>query len=341
MAIIYLDCSKEAAGDMLAASLLELCPAPQQVLAAMQAALPNLIINSHLGHNAILSGRFLDIKLNSPLPAFNLEQIGQAIEPLKPALKQDILAVLHILAEESSLNANCQADKANLFDQQDLALIIINCYLFAQLAPQKTIAHIPDLANNADRAYAAICKYYIDQYAQQPPMQVLKCGYGLSKSNYLMAKLGDLQLSSRNLIKLSALLTAMPGHKSNFLLAELQANGAQEAYLQNISDLKNSGSQLLTCICAPADKLRLIDLIFKHSNTINLDEQIIKRYDLEQETIILDSPYGDLAVIKSYGFGVEHYRFDQQDLNSLAHELDLSLSQVEDILFAILNKAKA
>ncbi len=334
MAIIYLDCSnKEATGDMLAASLLELYPAPQQVLANIQALLPNLLINSYLEQKEDLNGRILNIKVANPQNTFNLEQISLILNPLNPALKDDIWAVLHILFEKNSLLSTANP---HLIEQQELAIIMINCYLFTHLEPQKVIAHTPN--GITEHITDAILKYYIDQYDYRPPMQIFKSGYGFSHNNHILAHLGELKLNSRQLIKLSSVITDITPAKINFLLTELLANEAIEAYTQYINTPNQAGGQLLICICALPQKLRIIDIIFKHSNILSLDEQIIERYNLKQQNLLIDSPYGQLSVIKNYGFGIEHYDFDQQDLNSLAHELDLSLNEIENILYNALKK---
>ena len=115
MRSLYIDCGMGAAGDMLAAALLELLPEPEQMLERLNAlGLPGVVYRRERAVRAGISGSLLRVLIDGaeegePLSAqrdghAGLDGIERLVASLRvpSRVREDVLAVYRLLAEAES-----------------------------------------------------------------------------------------------------------------------------------------------------------------------------------------------------------------------------------------------
>ena len=95
---------------------------------------------------------------------------------------------------------------------------------------------------------------------------------------------------------------------------------------------KNRPGTLIRVLCAPADKERLIDLLFRHTTTLGLRENLTTRHVQRRRIETLDTPLGPVRVKRSAGHGVSLSKFEYEDLARIARDHDISLAEARRLL---------
>jgi uncharacterized protein (TIGR00299 family) protein len=80
------------------------------------------------------------------------------------------------------------------------------------------------------------------------------------------------------------------------LLARLLAAGALDVYYTPIHMKKGRPGLLLTCLAAPEKRHALEEILFAESTTLGVRRQEWERSVLERDSVVVDTPYGPVAV---------------------------------------------
>lgn len=78
------------------------------------------------------------------------------------------------------------------------------------------------------------------------------------------------------------------------LFDQLMEQGALDVFTTPVFMKKQRQGILLTVLCAPSDRARMLDLIFRESSTFGVREQLSKRTVLERSFRVLETPYGEV-----------------------------------------------
>ena len=92
------------------------------------------------------------------------------------------------------------------------------------------------------------------------------------------------------------------------------------------------GGMLLTVVCTEAKRDEMVRLIFKHTTTIGVRENISRRFTLKRRMYEKESEFGPVRVKHSEGYGVVREKFEYEDLAAIARARDLSIEDVVKLL---------
>ena len=176
----------------------------------------------------------------------------------------------------------------------------------------------------------ALLKYYVNQFGNMPPMVTTAIGYGMGKKDFdrpncVRAMLGADQGQEDDILELSCNLDDMTGEEIGFALEQLMDNGALDVFTTAIGMKKSRPGIMLTVLCRPEDKETLLPLIFRHTTTLGVRENTLRRYTLNRREETIQTPYGPVRQKVATGYGVERKKYEYEDLARLAREHDLSL----------------
>lgn len=176
----------------------------------------------------------------------------------------------------------------------------------------------------------ALLKYYVNQFGSMPPMVTTAIGYGMGKKDFdapncVRAMFGTAQGENDDILELSCNLDDMTGEEIGFALEQLMDAGALDVFTTAIGMKKSRPGIMLTVLCRPEDKEKLLPLIFRHTTTLGVRENTLRRYTLNRTTETVQTPYGPVRQKVATGYGVERKKCEYDDLVRLAREHNLSL----------------
>lgn len=180
---------------------------------------------------------------------------------------------------------------------------------------------------------AALLKHFVTEFGSMPVMKTTAVGYGMGKkdfpaANCVRALLGETENAGDLVTELNCNVDDMTGEAVGFAMEELFAAGALEVYTVPVGMKKSRPGMLLSVICRPEDKETMVRMMFKHTTTIGIRENVYKRYKLERFVETVHTPYGAVRKKISTGYGVARQKYEYEDLARAARENDLSVSQV-------------
>ncbi|MDR2558539.1 MAG: nickel pincer cofactor biosynthesis protein LarC, partial [Oscillospiraceae bacterium] len=157
---------------------------------------------------------------------------------------------------------------------------------------------------------AAILKYFVKDFVAMPIMKVSKIGYGMGKkdfksANCIRAFFGEkTEKNDEEIIELLCNLDDMTPEAVAFAAELLLEEGALDVYTVPIGMKKGRAGVMLACICEYNLRKKMLQLIFKHTTTLGIRENISRRYILERESSEVQTPHGTVRVKSASGYGV-------------------------------------
>lgn len=184
---------------------------------------------------------------------------------------------------------------------------------------------------------AALLKYFASRFTDLPLMRVDTVGYGMGKRNFEMlscvrAILGEGTENAQSMCILNCNIDDMTGEEIGFAMNALFACGAKEVYTIPVYMKKSRPGTLLHVVCMPSDRDRMIQSIFRHTTTIGLQEIHTTRHILSSRIIEKDTFWGKVHQKVSSGYGVERIKYEYDDLERIAKEKSISLSEVRNMI---------
>ncbi|MDY3972479.1 MAG: nickel pincer cofactor biosynthesis protein LarC [Clostridia bacterium] len=181
---------------------------------------------------------------------------------------------------------------------------------------------------------AAILKYFSQEFSTMPVMKISKIGYGMGSKDFEAANcvrvmLGETQDKSDTVSELCCNLDDMTGEAIGFAIDRLFDAGALDVFTTPIGMKKNRPGILLTCICRENQRDEMLGLIFKHTSTIGVREYITNRYTLDRTIETTHTQFGDVRVKRSTGWGVSKIKAEYDDMEKIARENNISISDIE------------
>ena len=182
---------------------------------------------------------------------------------------------------------------------------------------------------------AALLKHFVNHFGEMPVMRTSAIGYGMGKKDFTAANcvrvmLGETGTAAETVTELSCNLDDMTAEAIGFAKEEFLAAGAIEVYSVSVQMKKSRPGVLLTVMCREKDKDRLVNLIFKHTTTLGVRENVSKRYTLSRSFETIATPYGEVRKKVSEGYGVTKEKYEYEDLARIAREQNLSLADVNN-----------
>ena len=181
---------------------------------------------------------------------------------------------------------------------------------------------------------AALLTHFVTKFGELPAMRLLKSGYGMGTkdfpaANCVRAMLGEQDAPTEEILELSCNLDDCTGEAIGFAMERLLDAGALDVYWTSVGMKKNRPGILLTCMCRPLDREKMVKLLFKHTTTLGVRESAFRRYTLSRESKTIQTPDGDIRVKVSTGYGVVREKPEFDDLAKIARETGKSLSELQ------------
>lgn len=184
---------------------------------------------------------------------------------------------------------------------------------------------------------AALLKYFVNEFAEMPVMKVNKIGYGMGKKDFEQANcvrvmLGETSENLDTISELSCNVDDMTAERIAYASEKLFEAGALEVYTIPVGMKKSRPGILLCVMCREDKKENIMSLIFKHTTTLGIRENISKRYILKREIIKKETPYGEVRIKRSEGYGIKRDKYEYEDLARIADVNDLSIEETVRML---------
>lgn len=180
---------------------------------------------------------------------------------------------------------------------------------------------------------AALLKHFATRFGDMPIMRTTAIGYGMGKKDFTAANcvrafLGETEYSGDTITELLCNLDDMTAEAIGFAEEQFFAAGAIEVYTVPAQMKKSRPGILLSVMCHEKDKDRLIRLIFKHTTTLGVRENISRRYTLSRSIETVTTEYGEVRKKVSVGYGVTREKYEFEDIARIAREQKMSLVDV-------------
>lgn len=181
---------------------------------------------------------------------------------------------------------------------------------------------------------AALLKYFAKDFCDRHLMETEKIGYGMGNKDFETANCVRVFLCEREsresfITELSFNVDDMTGEEIGFLTENLFENGAREVFTVPVGMKKSRPGTLVSIICDEEKKEEMLSVIFKHSTTIGVREELKKRYALNRRIETVHTPYGDIRKKISSGFGAEKSKYEYNDLAEIAKKNSMSLKEAQ------------
>ncbi len=182
---------------------------------------------------------------------------------------------------------------------------------------------------------AALLKHFATKFGDMPVMKTTAIGYGMgrkdfSAANCVRAFLGETQDADDMIVELFCNLDDMTAEAVAFAEEQLFAAEALEVYTVPAQMKKSRPGTLLSVMCHEKNKEQIIRLIFRHTTTIGVRENISRRHILSRSIETLATEYGNVRTKVSVGYGVTREKYEFEDLARIAREQNMSLAEVSE-----------
>ena len=180
----------------------------------------------------------------------------------------------------------------------------------------------------------ALLKHYVNRFGNIPPMAVSAIGYGMGKKDFpapncVRAMLGTAAEETDDVLELSCNLDDMTGESLGFAMEQLMDAGALDVFTTPIGMKKGRPGIMLTVLCHPQVREAILPLIFRHTTTLGVRENRLRRYVLSRKTETVQTAYGPVRQKVATGYGVERKKYEYEDMARLARENGVSLTDIK------------
>ncbi len=184
---------------------------------------------------------------------------------------------------------------------------------------------------------AALLKYFASRFGAMPVMRTLAIGYGMGKkdfpaANCVRALLGETEGTGDTVAELVCNVDDMTAEAVGFASEMLLEAGALEVYTVAAGMKKSRPGTVLHVMCTESMKGKMVELIFKHTTTIGIRENISRRYTLARSIRKVQTPFGEVRKKISEGYGATREKYEYEDLARIARERGMSIQEVAESL---------
>ena len=184
---------------------------------------------------------------------------------------------------------------------------------------------------------AALLKYFVTRFGEMPVMETEAIGYGMGKKNFtklncVRVMIGETSGRTDVACELSCNVDDMTAEEIGFAMECLFKGGAHEVYTIPIGMKKNRPGTLLSVICSPEDKDQMVQLLYKNTTTIGIRIRYYDRCILDREITTLQTPYGEVRVKSSSGYGVSRKKYEFDDIARIAREQNIGFRTAQDLV---------
>ena len=182
---------------------------------------------------------------------------------------------------------------------------------------------------------AALLRHYCSDFGNMPVMTVERVGYGTGNkdfevANMVRAMLGETEVGQDRIVELQCNMDDVTAEELGYAMGLLLERGARDVFATAVTMKKGRPGTLLTVLCAEDDKEELAGLIFRHTPTIGIRESGRERMVLERRQETVHTPWGDVRVKVSEGYGVSKRKAEYEDVRAIAERTGLSIREIKE-----------
>ncbi len=133
-------------------------------------------------------------------------------------------------------------------------------------------------------------------------------------------------MHAEELLELSCNLDDMTGEGIGFAMDRLLEAGALDVWTEAIGMKKSRPGVLLRVLCRETERETMVRLLFLHTTTLGVRENVCRRYALDRDLEQAETPYGPVRVKRSAGYGVTRSKAEYEDLARISRETGKSLT---------------
>ena len=180
---------------------------------------------------------------------------------------------------------------------------------------------------------AALLQYFASRFGAMPVMRASAIGYGMGKkdfpaANCVRALFGETEEAGDTVAELSCNVDDMTAEAVGYAMEAFFAAGALEVYTTPAGMKKSRPGVVIHVMCREDKKDEMAALIFRHTTTIGVRENISKRYTLKRFTETVQTPFGEMRKKISTGYGVTREKYEYEDLARVAKEQAMTIGEV-------------
>lgn len=189
---------------------------------------------------------------------------------------------------------------------------------------------------------AALLKHFATKFGDMPVMRTTAIGYGMGKkdftaANCVRALVGETEDTGDMVTELCCNLDDMTAEAIGFAEEQLFAADALEVYTVPAQMKKSRPGVLLHVLCHDKDRDKIVRLIFKHTTTLGIRENLSRRYTLSRTVETVQTDLGEVRIKTSSGYGVTRGKYEYEDVARIAREQEMSFA---DVIARIRNQEK-
>ncbi|MFZ0211537.1 MAG: nickel pincer cofactor biosynthesis protein LarC [Candidatus Acidiferrales bacterium] len=188
---------------------------------------------------------------------------------------------------------------------------------------------------------AAIATTLATSYGKIPAMQLKAVGYGAGsadlaeQANVLRILIGESVEKKTGthwdapVAVIEANVDDMSPQIYGYFAEQALAAGALDVFSSPVQMKKNRPGQLITLLCEPANRDRLIDLIFRETTTIGVRTHEVFRRTLERQSVAVETPLGTVRMkVARMNGTLLNAAPEYEDCQRIAAEKGVPLKQV-------------
>lgn len=184
---------------------------------------------------------------------------------------------------------------------------------------------------------AALLKHFVSEFGSMPAMTAENIGYGMGRkdfpaANCVRAIIGECAGAGSRIIELTCNVDDMTAERVGFAMEELFAAGALEVYTVPVGMKKSRPGIMLCTMCAEEKRDEIVRMIFRHTTTLGIRENVSKRYTLARRIDTIETELGPVRVKRSEGYGVIRTKYEYEDIAKIAAERGISIDEAIGII---------
>lgn len=193
---------------------------------------------------------------------------------------------------------------------------------------------------------AALLAAVATDFSLPSKLKVLKTGYGAGKRtyerpNFLRAMLVEEKTTtlSDTIVKLESNIDDCSGEQLAFTMEELMFNGALDVHYVPCVMKKNRPAYILYVVCNESERIKLEEIIFRHTSTIGIRRQEMERTKLNRRQITVETKFGSAECKIVEIDGSERIYPEYKSVSELCRKSGLPYSEVNMEILSAANSS--
>lgn len=278
---------------------------------------------------------------NAPVEAVHLHELGALdtiVDVTGVLLGLELLGIERVICSPVPLGRGMLRGAHGPMPLPAPATVALLVARPAEGRPAPPIVGVEHAVETVTPTAAALITELASVYGPIPAMQLQAIGYGAGgrltpEPNILRVLLGTAEpvkdTPYETLELLETNIDDMNPELYGYVLEQLFAAGALDAYLTPIIMKKNRPGVVLNVLCRPEDTARLREVLFRETTTLGVRSQRVARHCLARASEQVETPFGPIRVkVGRWGDGHEKAAPEYEDCRAAAQAHGVPLREV-------------